>query len=253
MTDPDATSRPSRSLWAFAAIVALALHVGGVAFAVASMQADDADDPDSVQGIEIGLEPTAPRGEQSELPPGPDSEASAASPAQVEQKAELKQTELPKDTPTETDDPDRVVAPDATNKPQEEIPDKPTVQQTASTESIASEATAMPTSDNLPVSDKAIRVRTSWQKDLSAHLDRHKRYPTDRPQKAAKIVLSFSIDRTGHLLSSSIVESSGDPAFDAAALSMLKRSDPLPPPPPLIADEGLSFTVPVIFRIKGKG
>jgi hypothetical protein len=34
---------------------------------------------------------------------------------------------------------------------------------------------------------------------------------------------------------------------------MVRRSDPLPAPPPLIADDGLSFTVPVIFRVKGKG
>jgi protein TonB len=27
---------------------------------------------------------------------------------------------------------------------------------------------------------------------------------------------------------------------------------PVPAPPPLIADEGLSFTVPVIFRVKSK-
>jgi TonB family protein len=50
-----------------------------------------------------------------------------------------------------------------------------------------------------------------------------------------------------------VVKGSGDPAFDAAALSMLKRSDPVPQPPPLVADEGLTFTLPVIFRVKGKG
>jgi hypothetical protein len=32
---------------------------------------------------------------------------------------------------------------------------------------------------------------------------------------------------------------------------MVKRSDPVPPPPALIADDGLTFTVPVIFRVKG--
>jgi periplasmic protein TonB len=32
---------------------------------------------------------------------------------------------------------------------------------------------------------------------------------------------------------------------------MVRRSDPVPAPPPLVADDGLSFTVPVIFRVKG--
>jgi TonB family protein len=48
------------------------------------------------------------------------------------------------------------------------------------------------------------------------------------------------------------VRGSGDPSFDQAALDMLKRSDPVPSPPPLVADEGLSFTLPVIFRVKGR-
>lgn len=263
MTDPDTTTKPSRILWALAAAVALMLHLGCVAFAIANRHTDEADDDLGAPGLEIGLDLAAPRAEATDLPPGPDSEAATASPAQMEQKAELKQSELPKDTPTETDDPDRVVAPDASKKPQEEEPVKPTTQATASPESVASDATAMPTSETAVQSEHSTtlaqgsgesrqRVRTTWQKELSAHLDRHKRYPTDRDQKAAEITVAFTIDRNGHLLSSSVVKSSGDASFDAAALTMLKRSDPLPPPPPLIADEGLSFTVPVIFRVKGK-
>jgi TonB family protein len=56
----------------------------------------------------------------------------------------------------------------------------------------------------------------------------------------------------GHVLSTSIVKGSGDRAFDEAALAMVRRSDPVPQPPPLVADEGLSFTLPVIFRVKGR-
>ena len=48
---------------------------------------------------------TSPHLEPTDLPPGPDTEASVASPAIAEQKAELKDSELPKDTPTETEDP----------------------------------------------------------------------------------------------------------------------------------------------------
>ena len=32
---------------------------------------------------------------------------------------------------------------------------------------------------------------------------------------------------------------------------MVRRSDPLPQPPPIVADDGLDFTVDVIFQ-KGK-
>jgi TonB family protein len=96
-------------------------------------------------------------------------------------------------------------------------------------------------------------VRLTWQKELAAHFDRHKRYPAERSSQAAEIVVSFALDRTGHILSSSVVKGSGDAAFDEAALAMLKRSDPVPAPPPLVADEGLTFTLPVILRVRGKG
>jgi TonB family protein len=54
------------------------------------------------------------------------------------------------------------------------------------------------------------------------------------------------------VVAAEIRRGSGDPAFDQAALAMLHRADPVPPPPPLVADEGLSFTLPLVYRIKGK-
>ena len=95
-------------------------------------------------------------------------------------------------------------------------------------------------------------MRLTWQKELAAHFDHHKRYPAERANRAAEIVVNFELDRNGHILASSIAKSSGDVAFDDAAMAMLKRSDPVPAPPPLIADEGLTFTLPVIFRVRGK-
>jgi periplasmic protein TonB len=68
----------------------------------------------------------------------------------------------------------------------------------------------------------------------------------------AEVVVNFALDRMGHVVSWRVVKSSGDAAFDAAALAMLQRSDPVPPPPPLVADEGLTFTMPVIFHVKGQ-
>ena len=66
-------------------------------------------------------------------------------------------------------------------------------------------------------------------------------------------MVSFVLDRMGHVISKRIVKGSGDAAFDAAALDMLQRSDPVPAPPPLVADDGLTFSLPVIFQAKGNG
>ena len=87
----------------------------------------------------------------------------------------------------------------------------------------------------------------TWQRELAVHLDRHKRYPADRARDA-DIVLNMVLDRSGRVVSVSVVKGSGDIAFDEAAVSMLRRASPVPAPPPLIADEGLSFMLPVNFR-----
>jgi TonB family protein len=254
---------PSRRVWLFAAIAALILHGAVAAIAVTSL-ADDADDDElGAAGIEVGLEFLAPRGEATDLPPGPDTEASAASPQVVEQKAEVKKTDLPQDKPVESEDPDRVVSPDKATDPKEDDPNVAKQQQAPSQESVAAEATAMPTSESAQQSDRSMtlaqgtgaskqRVKTTWQKELVAHLDHHKRYPADRSDVSVRIMVSFEIDRTGHIISSSIVQGSGYPEFDQAALAMLKRSDPVPAPPPLVADEGLTFTLPVVFRAHGQ-
>jgi TonB family protein len=255
---------PSKRVWLLAAVGALVLHGAVAAIALTSLSADSDDVDLGSPGMEVSFQVAAPTAEQTDLPPGPDTEASAASPQVVEQKAAVKPTDLPQDKPTETDDPDRVVSPDKAKDPKEEDPNTAASQQAPSTESIAAEATAMPSPENAQQSERSTtvaqgtgksneRIRGTWQKELSAHFDRHKRYPTDRAPTDVKIWVRFELDRTGHIISSSIVQGSGDHAFDEAALSMLKRSDPVPAPPPLVADEGLSFTLPVVFRAKGHG
>src|ERR1700686_795197 len=263
MSDLDTESRSSRRLWIIAGLGALALHLGGAALAVAHLRSVDLDEDLGAPAIEIGLEMTSPHLEPTDLPPGPDTEASVASPAIAEQKAELKQTELPKDIPTETEDPDRVVTPNDSNKPKEDDAKIAAVQTSASQESVAAEATATPSTEAIQEGPRSVapaqgtgqsaqRMRVTWQKELIAHLDKHKRYPAERSQKSAEIIVSFELDRMGHVLSASIVKGSGDAVFDQAALAMVRRSDPVPQPPPLVADEGLNFTLPVIFRVKGK-
>jgi TonB family protein len=263
MPDLETEQRPSRRLWALAAVAALSLHLGCGALAVAHLQPDESDDSVGAAAIEIGMELASLHRETTDLPPGPDTDASVASPALSEQKAEVKETELPKDVPTETEEADRVVAPNESKKPKEDDPKIAAVETSASTESVAAEATATPSSEAIPEGPRSVspaqgtgetvrRMRATWQKELVAHLDKHKRYPAERSQKSAEILVSFALDRMGHVLSTGIVKGSGDTAFDEAALAMLKRSDPVPQPPPLVADEGLNFTLPVIFRVKGK-
>jgi periplasmic protein TonB len=261
MSDIDLPRRLSRPIWLMAGLGAVALHAGGVALAVSSMQPDNAVSL-GAPAIEIGVELLSPHPDPTELPVGPDSTATAAVPAIVEQKTVVRQDELPQAVPTETDDPDRAVTPHEAKKPKEEDPKIAAVQANPSTESAATEETATPgivsapqglrsVAPGLGSGESAVRERQTWQKELAAHFNKYKRYPSDRDMQQAEVVVSFILDRAGHVLSAKIVKGSGDPSFDAAAMAMLARANPVPPPPPLVADEGLAFTLPVIFQVKG--
>jgi periplasmic protein TonB len=227
------------------------------------MHDEPEEDDLGAPGIEIAFELASIQRPPSDLPPGPDSEASVAAPPVVEQKTKIEEVNLPKETPLEAEEPDRLVALENVKKPEEEEPKVKPTMANPSAESLAQEAMAAPTVENAPeaptsttrdqgTGESRQRVRATWQKELLAHLNRYKRYPADRTQKSAEILVTFNLDRTGKVLSATVVKSSGDAVFDSAAVTMVQRANPVPAPPPLIADEGLRFSLPVIFRKHGK-
>jgi TonB family protein len=251
--------RRARTIWVIGAVGALAIH-GATAAAVAHFMTPDSDDL-GAPGLEISIDLAAPRVETDDLPLGPTKDASAASPAMTEQKAVVTETDLPKQTPVESDDPMQVVTPTEAKKPVKDDQQTPTAAAQASEQSVATEATAMQRVENAVEGPRnlspapgtgasAVRERVTWERELAAHFDKFKRYPAERATQAAQVVVSFALDRMGHVVSSRVVKGSGDTAFDDAALSMLQRSDPVPVPPPQVADRGLSFTLPVIFHVK---
>jgi len=250
------------SMWMIAAVAAVTIHLGCVALALGFLDREP-DDEVGAPAVEIGIEVLAPHTDTPDLAPGPDVEASIAAPQTDDQSAVAEQTDLPRAVPVETDDPERLVAPIETAKPEAE-PTAPAVPTIPSVESIAVEATAPPSSEMIEESTRSItpaqgigvsaqRARATWQKELIAHFNRHKRYPANRSAQTAEILVDFELDETGRVLSSSIVQGSGDAAFDEAALAMISRSDPVPPPPVAVAQEGLNFILPVIFRARHGG
>ncbi len=247
--------------WALAGLGSLVIHLGLAALAVVYLRDDDLADDLGAPAIEVGIELMTRRMEPIDVPPGPDVEASTASPAVVEHKEILEPIAAPVAVETQTEDPDRIVTPTKTREVVKDEPDIPTMLAVPSVPSIAAEATAVPTSENIQESMRSVtpvqgtgespdRARATWQKELMAHFNRHKRYPTNPSLQSATILVSFILDETGHVLSSNIVQGSGDNSFDEAALAMIRRSDPVPKPPSLVAHEGLDFTLPVIFRPK---
>ncbi|ATQ67035.1 MULTISPECIES: energy transducer TonB [Methylosinus] len=246
-----------RRVWSVAGVVALALHVTAIGAALFVAGAEPEDEDTGAPAIEISLAPAAPHVEDApDAPPGPQAdEAAAAAPAVAS--SQTKDSDDPKIARTEAEEADYTHA-EKHEKPVEE-PTKHEATPVVSAESAASVAAAPPKSDvaqeaphavaPAPGVDKAARAaKLTWQKMLIAHLNRHKRYPSGAGRRSAEVAVAFTLDRLGHVVASGVRRSSGDHAFDEAALAMMKRADPLPPPPAAVADEGLSFEVPVMFR-----
>ena len=209
----------------------------------------------------------APRSEPSDLPPGPEADASAASPAvQRAEGRDRAERAAEGHAGRDAKTPDRVVTMNNSLKPKEEEPTVATVQTAPSEESVAAEATAAPSHRGRAGSGAHGRAgaghrreRAARAHDLAEGTSRASRPAqalSGRPRqpRAAEIVVSFVLDRTGHVLSSSVVRGSGDAvvrrggARDAASAPIRcpprRRSSPT---------RGSSFTLPVIFRVKGKG
>jgi periplasmic protein TonB len=162
--------------------------------------------------------------------------------------------------PSKTEDPELAVALVKKIEPKEEQSALAPLLVSPAVPTEAAKATARPTSEIAQESvrsstpaqgtgESTQRVRATWQKELIAHLNQHKRYPPNGSLDSVEILVNFVLDKDGRVLSSAIVRGSGDASFDEAALAMIRRSDPVPKPPPLVVQRGLSFTLPVIFRV----
>jgi periplasmic protein TonB len=258
MSDLDTEQTSSRRLWMWAAAAALALHLGGAALAVANLPTDEGDDGLGANGVEIAFEMASPKVTDDNLPPGPDADASEASPRLAEQKAEVKESELPKDRPTEAEDPDRVVTLSDSKKPKEDDPKLAAVETQASEEAAAQIATSRQTLDekapeaesakapNLGIGKDKQQLTAKWGRKISAYFELHKRYPVNK-NKATNVKVSLVLNRRGNVVSVAVAESSGDAAFDDAAVAMVRRSDPVPPPPASLTDDQFAFSLDVKF------
>ncbi|OAF13897.1 MULTISPECIES: energy transducer TonB [Bradyrhizobium] len=259
MSDPLIEVKPSRRLWILAAVAALALHLGGAALALANLRADDGDDGLGANGAEYAVEMTSPKLPETDLPPGPDSEASQFQPQQMQQQAEVKETDLPKDRPQEAEDPDRVVTENDSKKPVEENTKVAKVETQAVEEMPnAQESAKQALDENAREDEKAAapnrgigkdirKLTAEWGKRISAYFELHKRYPKEK-SKTASVVLSLVLNRRGNVVSVDVTQSSGDTVFDNEAVAMVRRSDPVPVPPAELTDDQFAFSLPVNFK-----
>lgn len=87
---------------------------------------------------------------------------------------------------------------------------------------------------------------------MTRHLQQYKRYPAGAQSRGEEgvVELSFTVDRTGHVLNREIVRSSGHRDLDNEVMSMIERAQPLPPFPASMPQARLDLTVPIRFSLQ---
>ncbi|UFZ07448.1 TonB family protein [Bradyrhizobium ontarionense] len=90
--------------------------------------------------------------------------------------------------------------------------------------------------------------QASWNAEMVAHIRRYVAYPSDGNGASGTVMVSIVIDRNGRLVSRRLAGSSGSPALDRAALSIIERAAPFPRFPPVMKQAQESRTVPLHMR-----
>jgi len=98
----------------------------------------------------------------------------------------------------------------------------------------------------------APRIDPSWQSLLLKHLQQFKNYPSEARERNEQglVLLAFSIDRDGHVLSRHIVSGSGYADLDAEVMALVERAQPMPAFPASMMEARLDLTVPIRFSLR---
>jgi protein TonB len=186
----------------------------------------------------------------AEIAPGPEQERSEATPEQKVKPQSIE--ELPADlkpapNPEFALEPPREIKQESTQHPAAMVPE------TSPPQPIPVETAAFPAAPIQGNSNPEIsKLIQAYGMQVYAILKRSLQYPPtarSRRQEGTAQVF-FSIDREGRVLESRIVHSAGAAALDAEALALLKRAQPFPAPPPELAGERITLTVPIAFHLK---
>ena len=266
--------------WAICGAVVVFAHGGIGAAMVTWHEPIEPDDPAAAIVIEFAPILAAPA-KQTELPPGPEMVASDASPSRptesleekveekieqkieakleqkVDEKVESKPVEQPPPEVKPAPNPEVAIEPPPPQEVKQETPKRQDPRTpapaTSALQAIPEQTAAIPVAPTQgklkPSNSNAV---PTWSRKVAMLLERTIRYPAaaERRGQTGVVQVFFSLDRQGHLVDSRVVRSSGVAVLDEEALALLRRAQPLPPPPPEFPGEPVTLIVPIRFNLK---
>jgi protein TonB len=253
--------------WAAAGLFVVVAHVGCTAVALWHWPDDDAEDSTaSPVVVEMVPAPAVTPVDSPDVAHGPLMEEAMLTPQASKETKEEVEKEMPMVEPSPAPDPEVVLPtphPVTDKKPDEEKPQEDKPKQQSADQVVAAPLTMAPprveaTEQPVAVAPSpgsaaaAARAKAAWERALVSHLNRFKRYPDAARARSSQgdVAVQFTIDRTGGLITSRVVRSSGSSALDEEALAVLRRANPLPAPPGHVDGTTFDLTLPIQFRIK---
>lgn len=125
-------------------------------------------------------------------------------------------------------------------------PERPKSRQTSAPPALAAPHAPAAVAPSPAEAAAAAAAKANWRSQLSAHLNRFKRFPSGAVRTGTAAV-NYSLSRTGAVVAARLVTSSGDAALDEEAVAMVRRANPFPAPPPGYT-ETLTFTQAIRFN-----
>lgn len=222
---PDTDGTGWRRRWGTSFVAVAAFHIGlGAAIVMWHPVAEMPEAPQPALLLDMMPVPTAvpePKVKQVEEPP------KVQEPPKVEKAEVALQRKKPKpEKPKPVNEPRRTEQPAA-----QQQPDKPAASRPAGP------------------SAAQIAAKQNYLSHLFGHLERYKRYPASarRRHQEGTVHIRFAMDARGHVTSARIEKGSGVAALDREVMEMIRRAEPLPPPPPEMPSE---YVVPMKFVLK---
>ncbi|WP_300548741.1 energy transducer TonB [Roseovarius sp.] len=100
--------------------------------------------------------------------------------------------------------------------------------------------------------EETLTLVTEWQKDLVLTIAAAKTYPRRAREARAEgtVVVAFTLDTYGRLTMQEVLESSGWPVLDNAALDLFDGFERLPPPPAAMGAGPFDLRLPISYAFR---
>lgn len=217
--------------WVVAGLIVLGIHVGIITYFLATHKPDEIGDSSAGVSVELAPIDSAPDAVEEDIAPAMETMVeSQPVPERLDEKP-----------------PEELIV----EQPPEEVLTLDPIPITKQPEKVENMPPPAPRTAQ-KVRGGAPAVDPSWQADLVRQLQRFKRYPPEAQSRSEQgvVLLGFTLDRTGHVLSHRIARSSGYADLDNEVTAMITRAQPLPPFPATMTQPSIDLMVPIHFSLR---